>query len=118
MKLFISTALLFSFALISTGEAEPYDGRSPMSAYTEQANQCKDLKCVQDNMNGVDLDIITLIGKHMAYVKRSAELGGKSNTPSILATAGQFANQVGYSPFVARAVFSVITLQSNINLEK
>lgn len=85
------------------------------------ASKCQTLECVRNNIDNVDKQIIALIGDRLTYVKRAGEL--KKHTVSvhdqarenkILQTAGQQAENVGYSASIASAVFKTILAQSNI----
>lgn len=117
MKYFLSALLMFSYTVL----AQSPEPAPSMAQFNQAAEQCQDLKCVRDNIDAVDSQIVTLLGQRLAYVKRAGELKGpdisvrdRSREAAIMSKVTAEAQAVGYSPFVARSVFTTILLQSTV----
>lgn len=92
-----------------------------MSGYEKIAEHCKNMSCVQQNVQMIDSQIATLIAKRLAYVKRGHYLKSRNvrlqNQPGIgndtMNAVGGQADYQGYPPGVAKEVFGKIIEQSN-----
>ncbi len=107
--------LVAMFPLVSYSQ-----GSSVTEGYEWLSQQCKDLRCVEDNINMIDGQIASLVAKRLAYVKRGAEI---KNT-NVLAPkepgygdaakrATETAEQLGTSKGSVGSVFDAIEQQSN-----
>jgi chorismate mutase len=106
---------IFTFFLSTSGfAAKPQDQK-----ITSTAEKCKTLKCVRKNIDNLDAQIVTLIGKRLNYVKRAGELKknqslvydpGRENR--ILNKVGQQTKNEGYAPSIAKAIFKTILSHS------
>jgi len=88
--------------------------------YGDIADRCKDLQCVQYNLDMIDGQIASLIAKRNAFVKRSAEIK-KHNVlapkgvqdPEVAAGRAAKTSKAIGAPAGSDAVFRAIIKQSN-----
>ena len=84
--------------------------------------QCDNLKCVRNNIDQIDMQLIELIGQRFTNVKRAGELKQKNHQPSvhdeareqaILADVAKRTQTLGYPDVMMVAIFKQILLESN-----
>lgn len=85
------------------------------------AQDCQTLSCVRNNIDLLDHELVQLIGKRLAYVKRAGEIKGhkkpihdQAREDKILLEVGKQAEKAGYSGTIATEVFKTILAHSNI----
>lgn len=91
-----------------------------MSLEKMHVNQCENLLCVRQHIDGIDTQIVNLIGLRLNYVKQAGQI--KKNRPihdqaredKILKKVGEQAQNVGYSPTIIQEIFKTILKQSNL----
>lgn len=111
----ILMGLLFSATLFA--QTPP----ATMPEFVEQAKNCQDSRCAQENVALIDSQIVALIGQRLAFAKREEDLQplrspirDQQNNQAILDNVSQQATRVGYSPMIARFVYNSILTQTNI----
>jgi chorismate mutase len=88
--------------------------------YDFLTTQCKELGCIEDNLDMIDKQIATLVAKRLAFIKRGAEIKNTNvlapKTPGYGNTtqeASDQAGQMGTSKKVVGGVFDAIQKQSD-----
>lgn len=116
-KYLLLLVMLIPCLILGQGQSQP-----PVpNQYGQNAEQCQDLECVRNNIDAIDSQIVALLGQRLAYVKRAGQLkppatsvNDRSREIQILNKVAQQAQALGFSPIIARSVFSTILLQSNL----
>ncbi len=87
----------------------------------ENATQCTSLIEVRESIDVIDAQLVKLIGKRLAYVKKAGEIKSgsvsvhdQSRENKILKRVGLLAEQQGYSAEIAEAIFKTILQQANL----
>lgn len=90
-----------------------------MEGYELVARSCKDMRCVQQNIQVIDSQIADLIARRLAFVKRGAQLKTSvvvsdniQSNPSIINQVTKQAQYQGYPPEIAQSIFREIDKQS------
>ncbi len=90
------------------------------------AQQCQTLTCVRGNIDLIDNQLVTLLGKRFANVHRAGQLKKQTATAvhdaarekKILTAVQQQAKQQGYPAVAIRQVFETILAQANTYEQK
>lgn len=90
-----------------------------MQGYEMIASTCKDMRCVQQNIQVIDSQIADLIARRLAFVKRGAQLktsvvvpNNIQPNPGVINQVTQQAQYQGYPPEIAQSVFRELDKQS------
>ncbi len=108
----ISYAIILLFVMSNTvNAAEKCDNK---------AEKCSNLTCVRNCIDSIDSQIVTLIGKRLAYVKRAGEIKNgtipihdQKRENQILKKVCLLAEKQGYSGDIAKSIYKTILEQSN-----
>jgi chorismate mutase len=95
-----------------------------MSQWLQDAWQCPNLACANQQIDLIDTQITALIGERLAYAQRaellrktilgSRNLGEAHTVPMV----EQQALQMGYPPIFARNIFNTIVIQTNFYVQQ
>lgn len=97
----------------------------PAPTVLSPASQCQTLKCVRQNIDSIDTQLVTLLGERFANVQRAGQLKKQTATAvhdsareaNILAAVQTQAEQQAYPAAPIVNVFKAILAQAN-NYEK
>ena len=72
MRRFLVVCLVLSCSIVQAGQGNLTEG------YGYLADRCKDLGCVQQNLQMIDGQIAALVAKRLSFVKRAAQIKNNS----------------------------------------
>lgn len=108
---FVVQATLYQGHMLVNGTA--------MDGYEIIARTCKDLSCVKQNIQLIDIQISDLIARRLAFVRRGGELKNSAVVPdnehlsaNVITNVTRQAQYQGYPPEIAQSVFKELDLQS------
>lgn len=112
--------LLALFLLPEVSDATLVNGHmlvngTAMQGYELIASSCKDMRCIQQNIQLIDSQIADLIARRLAFVKRGAALktsvvvaNNIQPNPTMIRQVTTQAQYQGYPPEIAQAIFREI----------
>lgn len=90
-----------------------------MQGYELIARTCKDISCVQQNVQMIDSQIADLLARRLAFIRRGGELkNSNAVAPNVQLNPNQMrditrqAQYQGYPPEIAQSIFKEIDRQS------